>query len=200
MLPSIISKRLKIELPSVLEIIILIFIFAAEILGEINAFYLKFPRWDDMLHTTNGFLMAAIGFALVDLLNREEKVQVKLSPLYMGITAFCFSMTVGVVWEFFEYSMDLMFKTDMQKDTIINSVSSVLFNEEGLNKAITIPIESIVVNSAQWKGYIDIGLHDTMHDLWVNFIGAVVFAILGILYVKGRGKFAAKFIPKVLDK
>ena len=96
----------------------LLFIFSAEILGEISSFYVLFPFWDTTLHTLNGFLAAAIGFSLVDLLNRSDRVKFDLSPLFLSITAFCFSMTIGVLWEFFEFAMDQFFALDMQKDTI----------------------------------------------------------------------------------
>lgn len=99
-MPSLVQVTFKIELPSALEITILIFIFAAEILGEIQEFYLAFPFWDTVLHTLNGFLAAAIGFSMVDLLNRSDRLKFELSPLFMAIVAFCFSMTIGVVWEF----------------------------------------------------------------------------------------------------
>ena len=100
LLPSVLTRSLNIELPSTLEIIILLFIFAAEILGELNSFYVRVPNWDTMLHTINGFLCAAIGFALVDMLNRSDRFSFKLSPVYLALVAFCFSMTVGVRWEF----------------------------------------------------------------------------------------------------
>ena len=90
-MPSLIQVTFKVELPTTLEIIILIFIFAAEILGEISEFYLVFPFWDTVLHTLNGFLAAAIGFSMVDLLNRSEKTVFNLSPIFMAIVAFCFS-------------------------------------------------------------------------------------------------------------
>lgn len=125
MLPSAFERRLHIDLPDTLEIIILLFIYAAEILGEISDYYIEFPFWDTMLHTMNGFLCAAIGFALVDILNREEKVSLHLSPFFMAVVAFCFSMTIGVLWEFFEFSMDQFMLFDMQKDTIINTISTV---------------------------------------------------------------------------
>ena len=111
-LPSVFTHRLRIELPTTLEIIILLFIFAAEILGELNSFYIRVPHWDTVLHTLNGFLCAAVGFALVDMLNRSDRFSFKLSPHYLGIVAFCFSMTVGVMWEFFEYSGDLFLGLD----------------------------------------------------------------------------------------
>ena len=88
LVPSILEHRLNIEFPNTLEIIILLFIYAAEILGEINAYYVTFPYWDTVLHTLNGFLCAAIGFSLLDLLNREEQVKFSLSPLYLAVVAF----------------------------------------------------------------------------------------------------------------
>ena len=99
-LPSICERQLNIDLPDTLEVIIILFIFSAEILGEINSFYIRVPHWDTILHTMNGFLCAAVGFAMIDLLNRNEKFSFKLSPQYLAIASFCFSMTVGVLWEF----------------------------------------------------------------------------------------------------
>lgn len=199
MIPTFVEHRLHIDVPNTLEIIILLFIFSAEILGEIQEYYLMFPFWDTMLHTMNGFLMAAIGIAMVDILNRSRKFKVRLSPAFVALVAFCFSMTVGVVWEFFEYGMDLFFHTDMQKDTWINTIYSVSLNPEGRNVAQQVIVDSVVVNGEAWPGYLDIGLHDTMKDLLVNFVGAVIFSVIGALYIMGGGKgwFAKKFIPRL---
>ncbi|MGL6200760.1 MAG: hypothetical protein ACRC3H_17660 [Lachnospiraceae bacterium] len=204
-LPSFIQVNLKVELPTGLEIVILLFIFAAEILGEISAYYVKYPGWDTILHTVNGFLMAAIGFSLVDILNRHKKVRFALSPAYMAVVAFCFSMTIGVIWEFFEFFMDQMFGFDMQKDTIVNSISSVMLDPTGSNKVVTIDgIESVLINGQDLGlgGYLDIGLIDTMKDMAVNFVGAIIFSVIGYFYIKnrGKGKFARKFIPILKNK
>ena len=203
MIPSFIQMELKIELPTTLEIFILIFIFAAEILGEIGSYYTKVANWDTMLHTINGFLAAAIGF--VDILNRNEKVKVQLSPLFMAVVAFCFSMTIGVMWEFWECGMDLFLGMDMQKDTIVHSISTVMLDPTGGNRVVHIDnIKNTAINGMELGlgGYLDIGLIDTMKDLFVNFIGAVVFSIIGFFYVKqrGKGKFANRFIPRIKDE
>lgn len=192
---------MKIELPTTLEIIILVFIFAAEILGEIREFYIVFPFWDTVLHTLNGFLAAAIGFSLVDLLNRSERMVFKLSPLFTAIVAFCFSMTIGVIWEFFEFGMDHILGFDMQKDTIIHTIRSVMLDPAGGNNVAEIGnITSVVVQGKDLGlgGYLDIGLIDTMKDLMVNFIGAVVFSVIGYFYVKnrGRGRVVGRFVPR----
>ncbi|HIY38726.1 MAG TPA: hypothetical protein H9835_06270 [Candidatus Agathobaculum merdigallinarum] len=203
--PVLIERSLDIDIPPVMEGIIYCFIFAAEILGEINSFYTIIPGWDTMLHTINGFLVAAVGFCLVDLFERSERFSFKLSPLFLAIVAFCFSMTVGVLWEFFEFGADQLIGTDMQKDFIVEEVNSVSLNPSGLNTVIHEPIESLVVNGEDWMefpgGYLDIGLSDTMKDLQVNFIGAVAFSVIGYFYVKsrGKGKIAASLIPIVLD-
>ena len=202
--PAIIKRKLQIALPSTLETIILLFIFCAQILGEIGSFYTKIPHWDTMLHIVNGFLCAAIGFALLDILNRDSKIKLHLSPLFLAIVAFCFSMTIGVLWEFFEFGADVLFQTDMQKDYIVHHISSVMLNPDNLNVPIKVEdITNVSVNGAQlpFDGYLDIGIYDTMKDLFVNFIGAVVFSVIGYFYVKtrGEGKFAKQFIP-VLDE
>lgn len=205
MLPFFIQQNFGIELPSTLEIIILLFIFAAEILGELGCYFITYPYWDSMLHTTTGFLCAATGFALIDILNRNSRIKFQLSPVYVALAAFCFSMTVGVMWEFFEFSMDRLFHMDMQKDTVIQSVTSVMLDPTNSNIPVTIDgIHSVAVNGQDlgFDGYLDIGLYDTMEDLFVNFVGAVVFSTIGYFYIKhrGRGKLARAFIPTITEE
>lgn len=200
-MPSLVQVTFKVELPTTLEIFILVFIFAAEILGEISEFYLVFPFWDTVLHTINGFLAAAIGFSMVDLLNRSEKIVFNLSPLFTAIVAFCFSMTIGVIWEFFEFGMDQLLGYDMQKDTVIHALCSVTLDPEGRNVPYVISnITETVVNGRDLGigGYLDVGLIDTMQDLIVNFIGASVFSVIGFFFVKNRGKgrIVGRFIPR----
>ena len=206
-IPYIINKKLKIEIPDVLEIIILLFIFSAEILGEIQNFYGIFEHWDTILHTINGFLCAAIGFSLIDILNNSTRFYIKLSPIFVALVAFCFSMTIGVMWEFFEFGADQLFKYDMQKDRITQTISTVTLEPEGKNIPVVIDnINKTVIFSTKDGealettidgGYLDIGIVDTMKDLIVNFIGAVTFSIIGYFYIQNRDKykFAENFIP-----
>lgn len=208
-MPSVLERKLDIDLPNTLEIIILLFIYAAEILGEIGAYYVTFPYWDTVLHTMNGFLCAAIGFSLLDILNRHNRARFHLSPLYLAIVAFCFSMTVGVLWEFFEWTMDHFFFLDMQKDTIVHSIGTILLDPTGGNHPVVLRnITDVIVVQAdgtqtplELGGYLDIGLLDTMEDLFVNFIGALVFSVIGYFYVRsrGKGKFVKRFIPVAND-
>lgn len=202
LLPMFVQRNFGIELPSTLEIIILVFIFAAEILGELACFFINVPNWDSILHTTTGFLCAAFGFALIDILNRNDKIKFELSPIYVALAAFCFSMTIGVLWEFFEFGMDRLFHMDMQKDTIVHTISSVMLDPTNKNIPITIDnITSVAVNGQDlgFNGYLDIGLYDTMEDLFVNFIGALTFSVFGFFYIKhrGKGRIAKAFIPTI---
>lgn len=203
--PSFVERHLHIDIPIPFEIIILVFIYAAQILGEMNSFYIKFPWWDTMLHTINGFLFAAVGFALCDIFNQNDTIKFKLSPLFLSVVAFCFSMTIGVLWEFFEFGMDKLFLFDMQKDTLVTQFSSVYFDTTNSNVMVKVVnigktvIYDTIGNVLQVisGGYLDIGITDTMQDLFVNLIGAIVFSIFGFLYVKSRGKnkLASHFIP-----
>ncbi len=204
-LPFFIQQNFGIQLPTTLEIIILLFIFAAEILGELEGYFITYPNWDTMLHTTTGFLSAATGFSLIDILNRNSRIKFHLSPIYVALAAFCFSMTMGVLWEFFEFGMDRLFHLDMQKDTVVQSITSVMLDPTNGNTPITIDgIHSVAVNGNDlgFDGYLDIGLYDTMEDLFVNFIGAVTFSVIGYFYIKhrGKGKLARAFIPTLSEQ
>jgi len=207
-LPPFVEKTFSIRLPTTLEVIAFLFIFCAEILGEINLYYEKIPIWDTMLHTVNGFVFAAVGFSLVDIFNKSDKFKFQLSPLFLAIVAFCFSMTIGVLWEFFEFSADMILKTDMQKDVVIEYISSTTLDPLKSNTPVIIDgiISSTLTTSNgdiyTISSYLDIGLIDTMKDLFVNFIGAVVFSIIGYIYVKqrGNGKIANQFIPVLVKR
>ena len=169
LLPVFLQKKFRFELPDTLEIIILLFIFAAEILGELQCYFVEYPHWDTMLHTTSGFLAAAVGFSLVDLLNRDAKIKFQLSPLY-----------------------------------VVHTISSVMLDETNRNIPIVISnIESASINGVDLGlgGYLDIGLYDTMEDLFVSFVGAVTFSVIGYFYLKkrGQGTFVRQFIPTIRE-
>ncbi len=201
--PNFLENKFEIDLPGTLESIIYIFIFSSQILGEIRNFYDLIPIWDTMLHTLNGFIFAGIGFSLCDFLNKNEKTKLYLSPIYIAFVAVLFSVTVGTLWEIFEYGVDVYLSKDMQKDVVINDIYTVHFNDENKVESINGIVKTdIYLNNGEIieinNGYIDIGLHDTMKDMIVNFIGAVVFAVFGYFYELGvdNYEFAKNFIPK----
>ncbi len=208
LIPEFVEKNFKVELPTALEIVAFIFVFCAEILGELGCYYVKYSFWDSMLHTVSGFMFAAFGFCLVDILNRNNRFSFKLSPVFLSLVAFCFSMTTGVLWEFFEFLADSLLHTDMQKDFIVQNISTVTLDQTTSNLAIQLnDITQTVILHADGSetvvmgGYLDIGIIDTMKDLFVNFIGAVIFSVIGYFYVRdeGNNKIASSFIPVVED-
>lgn len=213
MIPSFVERRLKIELPSTLEIIVLLFIFAGEIMGEIGQFYHKIQAWDLILHTTNGFLMGAIGVALIDVFNKHPSINFSLSPFFVAFVAFCFSITIGVLWEFTEYTADRLLGVDMQKDTIVSYINSEETSIDGVRTPLKIEgiTTTTITGYIQGKpeeivldGYLDVGINDTMEDMFVNLVGAFIFSVLAAFYIRGRGEgaghIAGAFIPRMLTE
>ena len=208
MIPPFVEKSFKIDLPTTLEIIVFVFVFCAEILGEVSSYYVKYRLWDTALHTTSGFIFAAVGFCIVDLMNRNKNIRMELSPATLAVVAYCFSMTIGVLWEFFEFGADRLLGVDMQKDTIVNAIHTVTLDPTKTNTVIHVKnITDTVIHTASGEtvtinGYLDIGIIDTMKDLFVNFVGALAFSVIGFFYVKSRGKgeFAKQFIPTISKK
>lgn len=202
-IPTLLEDTFNITLPSVLESIVYLFIFSAEILGEINNFYFMIPHWDTILHTLNGFLAAGVGFSLVDILNRNRIVN--LSPLFVAIVGFCFSMTIGVLWEFSEYTLDILICTDAQKDMLVEKISTVYLDPLQENNPVYInDITGVTIHTLHGDvvvdgGYLDIGLHDTMKDMLVNLIGASCFSLFGYFYILDRDRyhFVKNFIPRI---
>ena len=190
LIPAFVQDKMRLSIPPLFQSIIFGFIFAAEILGEVNHYYVRIPGWDTMLHTMNGFLCAAIGFSMIYLLNRGSS-NVNLSPFYLTMVAFCFSMTIGVLWEFFEFSMDQFFYLDMQKDFVVQEFGSVTLDPEQMGTPIHVrDITDAEIHTASGEsytienGYLDIGILDTMKDLLVNLVGAVVFSVIGYYSLK----------------
>ena len=206
LIPTLVERSFALRLPCTLEILAYGFVFAAGVLGEIAGFYERFGFWDDMLHGCNGFMFAAFGFCLVGLTQRKVGRRARPAPLLVALIAFCFSMTVGVFWELFEYSTDAVLGTDMQKDTLLHAIHTVSLSAAGEGTVHLRDVTETVIRTAGGEeiviaGYLDVGLADTMLDLFVNAIGALVFCMIGYVYLQGAsGRLARQFIPEVLDK
>ncbi len=205
LIPPFVEKSFSLQLPATLEISAYLFVFCAGVLGEIGGFYQRFPAWDSILHATNGFLFAGFGFCLFSLFEKKRTVQTLPSPAYQSFTAFCFSMTVGVLWEIFEFCADYFLHTDMQKDSFYTELHSVLvrgtnggmLHAENITK---VEIWTADGSSFTLPGYLDVGLADTVKDLAVDLWGALAFCIIGYVYLKRRRMaLAARFIPRVRD-
>ncbi|XLQ20380.1 MAG: hypothetical protein ACKUBY_01190 [Candidatus Moraniibacteriota bacterium] len=125
-LPNILQKKWNIVYPIELWIVALLFVMAALIFGEVFDFYYRFVWWDAALHTLSGFVIAMIAFIVVKQLNENIDIRVTLSPLFIALFAVCFSMSIGVVWEIFEYTMDSAFGTNMQKSGLVDTMQDLI--------------------------------------------------------------------------
>ena len=158
-LPDIVRKEFKIGYPGEFEILILAFIYASMYLGEIHSFYIRFWWWDIMLHVLSGVIIGAIGFSLVYTLN-QTSVAMNLSDVFVAIFSFSFALSIGALWEIYEFLMDSLFGLNMQKS----------------------------------------GLVDTMWDLIVDALGALVVSVLGYLYLEGEIKIFETIEKRFIQK
>lgn len=165
LLPGVISRKLKIEIPSGMMILFVIFLYCAIYLGEVKSFYYNIHSWDTVLHWFSGAMIGALGFSFVALFNNAERIPVNLSPFFVAAFAFCFAVTLGVFWEFYEYSFDGLLGLNMQKFAL----------EDG----------SLLVGRA--------ALQDTMKDLVVDAVGALAASLLGYISLKHKKGWIEKF-------
>lgn len=172
-LPGIISRRLSIQIPSRMYIMFILFLYCAIYLGEVQSFYYQFRHWDALLHGFSGAMLGALGFSLITLLNRSERVPVNLSPLFVVLFAFCFAIMLGVLWEIYEYAFDGLLGLNMQKFALADGTL-------------------LVGRSA---------LDNTMKDLIVDSLGALVISILGYISLKyKKGWIEMMLIRKIRSK
>ena len=199
LIPSFVSCRFKLCLPATLEITFYLFVFASLVLGEIFAFYGPFPFWDIILHLLSGFVIASIGLSIVKIINKGEK-----SRLFTLLFAFCFSMTLGTMWECLEFTFDMTARTDAQKDAHVRQISTITLQRDGGNRPVrldNIEKTDIYLQNGEIitidEGFLDIGIMDTMKDILVNMAGATLFCIMGVSYLKNSKKdtIVKKFIP-----
>ena len=207
LIPALVERKFCVRLPSALEILAYTFIFCAGVLGEIAGFYERFSFWDDLLHAFNGYMFAAFGFCIVAIAERARPPRHTSPPWLATFVAFCFSMTVGAIWELFEYATDNLFLCDMQKDTFLSSIHSIALSGVGEEGAVHVQeiTETVLITATgeriTYPGFLDIGLVDTMLDLFVNMQGALIFCTIGYLYLRyRRARLARSFIPEVLER
>lgn len=143
-LPMVFVRRFHVYVPPEFGMLAVVFVFASLFLGEVHGYYLRFWWWDVVLHTASGFLLGLLGFLLVYVLNEKEDVDLRMKPGFVALFAFMFAIGMGALWEIFEFSMDTLVGSNMQKS----------------------------------------GLRDTMWDLIVDAIGALLTAVLGYVYLR----------------
>lgn len=167
-LPMFVSKQFKIELPTALYVMYIVFLYAAIFLGEVRSFYYKIPYWDIILHAFSSMMTGMLGFMLVALLNRSEYTKLSLSPFFVAMFAFCFSLAVGTIWEIYEFLADGILKTNMQK--FITAEGVVLLGHDAL--------------------------HDTMTDFIIDAFGALVASLTGYFSLKSGKGWASDLIAR----
>lgn len=158
MLPSFFERRLKIVVPNSMVIMYFVFLYCAIYLGEIHNFYYVIPHWDTVLHAFSGGMLGALGFIFVDILNKDKTVRVSLTPFFISVFAFSFALAVGALWEIYEFSFDSLLGLNLQKHS----------NEMGV---------ALVGRQA---------LSDTMEDIIVDAVSALVVVTVGYFTEKGK--------------
>lgn len=179
--------------PPLFELIVTLFAMSANIFGEIFEFYLIFPFWDSVLHFIWGFLAALFGISFFEAISNNSEWTASLSPMLFALLALSFAALTSVFWEIFEYGMDCIFLTDMQKDCYLSSVNSILLNPAGVNVPVREEISSVVINGSAWISYIDIGLNDTMSDILFNTFGSLISSVM-LFFGCRRGKTPVVFL------
>lgn len=169
-LPSLISKKMHFVIPNAMYIVFIIFLYCAIYLGEVQSFYYLIPNWDTILHTFSGAMLGGLGFSIVSLLNSDERVTLSMSPVFVALFACCFAVFLGVFWEFYEFTAD-SFGMNMQKTML----------EDG----------------TKLQGHAAVA--DTMSDLFVDFLGALVVAIVGYFSIRKNKKWMLNFEFKKVD-
>ncbi|MFR1477208.1 MAG: hypothetical protein ACLSB9_16770 [Hydrogeniiclostridium mannosilyticum] len=106
LLPSLLKRTLNLVIPSKMMLLFAVFLYCAIYLGEVRAFYYNVPHWDTILHTFSGAMLGALGFSVINFLNKTDRVPMNLSPLFVVVFAFCFALALGVVWEIYEFTAD----------------------------------------------------------------------------------------------
>lgn len=163
-IPAFIQRRFKIYIPSILQLVAVLLIYAHFILGEIFRAYDHVMWFDKTLHTLNGLAFALLGFSMVNLLNNSSDQYKKLSPFFVSLFSFCFCLAVSYMWELLEFSIDSIFKINMQrwKDGLVGSGTGVNAYTQGT------------------------GLIDTMIDMLVMMLGGALVSVIGYISLKTK--------------
>lgn len=171
-LPSLLERRFRFELPTALTIMYIAFLYCAIFLGEVRDFYYLVPHWDTILHAMSSVMAGVFGFTVVAVLNRNERVAIQLSPIFVALFAFCFAVTFGVLWEIYEYAFDGLLGLNMQK--------------------FRTPDGTVLSGHA--------ALSDTMKDIVVDTLGALAAALTGYFSLRNNRGWCTDIIQTYCEK
>ena len=171
-LPSMLERRFHFELPAALYLMYILFLYCAIFLGEVRDYYYRVPHWDTILHAMSSVMAGVFGFTVVAMLNRNQRIAISLSPFFVALFAFCFAVTLGSLWEIYEFTFDGLLGMNMQKFRTADGV--VLAGHEALA--------------------------DTMKDIIVDTLGALFASIAGYLSLKAKHGWCTDIIEKYWDK
>ena len=169
LVPARLMRRWDVEIPRVMFLMYIAFLYCAIFLGEVRSFYYNVPHWDTILHTFSGAMLGALGFSMIAIFNNTECIPLNLSPMFIAVFAFCFALALGGVWEIYEFTMDAVFGTNMQKFTL----------DDG----------TLLVGHA--------ALSDTMKDIIVDAIGALVMSVVGYISLKYKKGWVEKLMIRI---
>lgn len=162
-IPSLIERKMYIDIPNKMEVMYFVFLYCAIYLGEVRNFYYLIPYWDMILHAFSGAMLGALGFSLVSYFNDMKILETHLSPFFVALFAFCFALAAGTVWEIYEFSVDVLLGTNMQKYITVEGVQ-------------------LVGQAALW---------DTMWDLIVDALSSLTVTVIGYFTIKNEKKSLA---------
>ena len=168
-LPGLLEHKVRLVIPSKMFIMYALFLYGAIYLGEVRDFYYAVPHWDTILHTLSGGMLGAFSYSIIVFLNKTDRVPLSLTPAFVAVFTLCFSITLGVVWEIYEFASDAILGLNMQKAILRDGTPLV-------GKA---------------------ALSDTMKDLIVDSIGALVISVIGYVSLKYKKGWVEKLILKI---
>jgi uncharacterized membrane protein YjdF len=165
--PAVLGHRLPVRIPAEYELLAILFVFGSLFLGEFRSYYERFWWWDIALHATSGLLLGILGFLLVYILNENKRIDLHMRPGFLAFFAFIFAVAVGTFWEIFEFAVDQIFGTTMQKPMLGDPS----------------------------------GLTDTMWDLIVDTLGALVISVFAWWHMKrNQRSFVDVWIDKFIER
>ncbi len=167
--PIAMMRRWDVEIPRMMFLLYIGFLYCAIFLGEVRSFYYTVPQWDTVLHTCSGAMLGALGFSMIAIFNNTERIPMNLSPLFVAVFAFCFALALGAVWEIYEFSMDAFFGTNMQKFALDDGTP--------------------LVGQA--------ALQDTMKDMIVDTLGALIMSVVGYISLKYKKGWVEKLMIRI---